>query len=65
MTEAYKGMFEGKLDDFDKAYDTWHEATVTLTKAINNAATNKKAVSAFKKALDTIEKSIDNAKMQD
>ena len=56
---------EGKLDDFDKAYNTWHTATGKLTKAFNAAATDKKALKRYKDAVENIEVAIDRAKMKD
>ena len=55
---------EGKLDDFDKAYNTWHTATGKLTKAFNAAATDKKALKRYKDGVENIEVAIDRAKMK-
>ena len=55
---------EGKLDDFDKAYNTWLKATKKLTVTLEAAATNKTGVSSFKLALAKIEKAIDKSDMR-
>jgi len=54
---------EGKLDDFDKAYNTWIKATKKMTVTFEAAATKPAAVTSFKLALAKIEKAIDNAGM--
>jgi acetyl-CoA carboxylase beta subunit len=55
---------EGKLDDFDKAYNTWIKATKKLTATFEAAATNKAGVTSFKAALAKIEKAIDKGDMR-
>jgi hypothetical protein len=59
-----QSLKEGKLDDFDKAYNSWVKATAKLTKTFEAAATNKDAISSFKLALSNIEKSIDKGDMR-
>jgi hypothetical protein len=63
--EAYNTINEGKLDDFDKAYDVYHNSLKGLIKAFSNAATDKKAVNKMKKAVQDIETAIDAGKMKD
>jgi len=63
LEEASNVVLEGKLDDFDKAYDVWHTASVNLTKAFSKASTNKNALGNYKKALQSIEDAIDDAKL--
>jgi acetyl-CoA carboxylase beta subunit len=55
---------EGKLDDFDKAYNTWIKATKKMTVAFEAAATNKAGVTSFKLALAKVEKAIDKGDMR-
>ena len=55
---------EGKLDDFDKAYNTWIKATKKMTVAFEAAATNQAGVTSFKLALAKIEKAIDKGDMR-
>ena len=55
---------EGKLDDFDKAYNTWIKATTKMNKAFVAAATNKSAIKSIESALAKIEKAIDQGDMR-
>jgi hypothetical protein len=62
--KSFKAVLkEGKLDNFDKAYNTWLKATKKLTATFEAAATKPAAVTSFKLALAKIEKAIDNADM--
>jgi len=63
--KTFKEIKEGKLDNFDNAYNTWHSATIKMTKAFEKAATDKKAVGKFKSALQAIEDAIDAGNMKD
>lgn len=65
LHEASIDLLEGNLDNFDKAYNKWHDATVKLTRVFEKAATDKKAIDKFKKALQTLEHAIDAGAMKD
>lgn len=65
LQEASAEILEGNLDNFDKAYNAWHKATVKLTVIFEKAATDKRAIGKFKKAIQEVEYAIDDGLMKD
>ena len=59
LNDSVRAVVEGKMDDFDDAYNVWHKATVKLTKALERAAQDKRGVKKYKKALQDLENAID------